>query len=511
MSGEDHARASEPAGDASPAVDLGREFPVADVRASLPHRLLRQSGMWWVTLICTVLAIYLTWRSLPEDGPRITIVFPEGHGLRVEDAVRYRGIDVGVVTDIRLNDMFSGIEVDVTLTPGAAGLNREGTRFWIVRPRLTLTEISGLDTAVGAKYIGLSPGSPANPARSRFEGLPAAPSDELTGDGLDLVLQSTDRGGAETGAPVTWRGVEVGKILAVSLSPDARHVNIGVRINGAYRRLIRSNSRFWVASGFDVDIGLSGLKMNAQSLTTIARGGISFITPAGNGSEETVRSGHVFLLQQAPDQNWLDTAANVPLVEFPLPETVIVTGTRPSSLLGFTRHTAFRQVGVLLARADGLRLLTPQLPLADSDESTDSVLAEFTVEPVGGAPLTVTDVRTDECTTTSAGVMSLPVAADELFDRGTVVPSRRSEEPEDCLVVRSASADGRVTPVIQAIDRSELSAGQDAWVMTNSEKDLTEWHGAPVVAAMDGCLIGLLIVSGNGTVVAGLPDAEAGR
>lgn len=236
-----------------------------------------------------------------------------------------------------------------------------------------------------------------------------------------------------------------------------------------------------------------------------------FRSPGGNGSEETVRSGHVFLLQQAPDENWLDTAANVPLVEFALPETVIVTGTRPSSLLGFTRQTAFRQVGVLLARADGLRLLTAQWPTADSEESTDSVLAEFTVEPVGRSPVTIRDVRADTCTTTSAGVMSLPVAADELFDRGTVVPSRRLEEPEDCLVVRSASDDGRVTPVIQAIDRSELSAGLEAWVMTNSEKDLTEWHGAPVVAAIDGCLIGLLIVGDNGTVVAGLPDAEAGR
>ncbi|MEO1982192.1 MAG: hypothetical protein ABGZ24_16880, partial [Fuerstiella sp.] len=54
------------------------EFPVAEVKdaASAPA-VLRLSKMWWLTLLCLLLAIGLVWNSLPERGPEITIQFPE--------------------------------------------------------------------------------------------------------------------------------------------------------------------------------------------------------------------------------------------------------------------------------------------------------------------------------------------------------------------------------------------------------------------------------------------------
>ena len=214
---------------ASARISTGTGGGVAD-----HNRLLRQSKMWWITLVCLLLAAWLAWQSLPERGPQISIQFPEGHGLKTNDVVRYRGIEVGVVTDVTLNESLTGINVDVMLKPGDGSLDREGTRFWVVRPRLSLTEVSGLETAVGAKYIGVSPGDPNGPHQKKFEGLMIAPPDELVGGGLELILRSDDRHGIGTGSPITWRGVDVGQVLSVNLSPDARHVDFGVRIDRAY-------------------------------------------------------------------------------------------------------------------------------------------------------------------------------------------------------------------------------------------------------------------------------------
>ena len=244
------------------------EFPVAKVKDAAPL-LLRSSRMWWLTLVCLILAIILAWQSMPQKGQRITIHFPQGHGLKAGDTMRYRGIKVGTVSTINLNAGLSGVDVVVELKPDGGAIDREGTRFWIVRPRISLTEVSGLDTAIGAKYIGVSPGDPAGPQRTEFEGLSAAPPDELDYGGLEIVLRSDQRYGTSPGAPITWRGVKAGKVLSVNLSPDARHVNITVRIDRPYRKLVRTSSKFWVNSGFGVDIGLTGVKLNADSLTTI--------------------------------------------------------------------------------------------------------------------------------------------------------------------------------------------------------------------------------------------------
>ena len=158
----------------SPPISQGvkSSFPVADIREvrAVTSALFLRSKLWWVTVACFLVAFWLTWNSIPSVGPSITIRFPDGHGLKAGDAVRHRGIEAGIVESVALSDDLSQITATVTLTPGAAGLAREGARFWIVRPQLSLAGVSGLDTAVGAKYIGVSPGDPDAPQHRRFVG-----------------------------------------------------------------------------------------------------------------------------------------------------------------------------------------------------------------------------------------------------------------------------------------------------------------------------------------------------
>ncbi len=318
-------------------------FPVAAIReaGTATSALFYTSKMWWITVACFALAFWLTWRSIPSNGPTITIQFPDGHGLKSGDAVRHRGIDVGVVSDVALSDDLAQILATVILTPGAAGLACEGTRFWIVRPQLSFSGISGLETAVGAKYVGVSPGDPNGARQKTFNGLTAAPPDENSGNGIDIVLRSDATHGVSVGAPVTWRGIDVGQVLSLSLSPDARFVDVHTRISSEYSRLLRATSKFWVTSGLGVDIGISGVKLNADSLSTIVRGGISFATPTIGEDRSPIAAGHLFVLHDTPDSDWLTAASSLPLVDFQLPPTITIQGTRRTTTLGIPRSQKF--------------------------------------------------------------------------------------------------------------------------------------------------------------------------
>ncbi|MEZ6073957.1 MAG: MlaD family protein [Pirellulales bacterium] len=134
----------------------GSQFPLAEIRRRLTFvDLVRGSRLWWLTLACLVVALLVAWRATRPTGATLLIHFPDGHGLRVGDAMRHRGIEVGTVDEVDLAPDLSGVDVTVVLSPAAEVLARADSQFWIVRPRVSLEGVSGLETAIGAKYIAV--------------------------------------------------------------------------------------------------------------------------------------------------------------------------------------------------------------------------------------------------------------------------------------------------------------------------------------------------------------------
>lgn len=485
----------------------GIAFPVARIREAkaTASSMILQSKMWWATLACLTIAFWLTWQSIPSRGPTIVIQFPDGHGLKAGDAVRHRGIEAGVVDSVALSEDLSQISATVTLTPGAAGLAREGTRFWIVRPQLSLAGVSGLETAVGAKYIGVSPGDPASARQRSFEGLSAAPPDENSGEGIDIVLRSDARHGVSAGAPVSWRGVEVGQILSLNLSPDARFVDVHAKINAEYRRLLHSTSQFWVTSGLGVDIGLSGIRLDADSLSTIVRGGISFATPVVSNDKTPVMSGQMYVLHEKPDPAWLTAASSLPLIDFDLPPTVTIQGTRKTSLLGISRNQKFTANGLLVTgNGNTPQILTASdiFPPAASESAEEKPSAsEFVI----GSTLTDSAVNLSSVAGLSSdtGFAWLPCSESvNAFHGSDISILREPHQPEECCICRSVKADDAASSVIQCIGQDQLRVTDQLWSVTTDFGDLSSWHGAPVVSMHDGKVIGIFIAGKTGAMIA---------
>ncbi|NRO94780.1 MCE family protein [Paraburkholderia sp. NMBU_R16] len=264
--------------------------PVAAKRTWLP------SLVWLVPLVAALIGIGLVVKSVIDRGPTITISFSSAEGLEPgKTKVKYKDVDIGAVKTIRLSKDHHRVLVEVELTKEAEDFAVEDTKFWIVRPRIGASGVTGLGTLLSGSYIGVDAGRSHN-AQSDFVGLEKPPA--VTGDlrGRRYTLQGGSLGSLDIGSPVYYRRVQVGQVVGFSLDKDGTGVTVEVFVNSPYDQYVGTNSRWWHASGVDLRLDSSGLKLNTQSLATVIVGGVAFQSPPGQAVGQPAPDDAVFRL-----------------------------------------------------------------------------------------------------------------------------------------------------------------------------------------------------------------------
>jgi len=254
--------------------------------ADLPQPVVRRrrlgaSLIWLVPILAAVVGLSLVVHSWLQAGPSITISFQSAEGLDAgKTPVKYKNVVIGKVTHIRLSEDRSKVLVNVALEKSAEGFARADTRFWVVRPRIGLGGVSGVDTLLSGAFIGADVGT-STEARYDFEGLENPPSVTYGAPGKSFVLHAEDLGSLDIGSPLYFRRVQVGRVASYELDKDGKGVTFTVFVEGPYDQFVTRSSRFWNASGLDVSLGANGLKVNTQSLATVLAGGVAFQDPPG--------------------------------------------------------------------------------------------------------------------------------------------------------------------------------------------------------------------------------------
>ncbi len=238
------------------------------------------SAIWILPLIALVIGGWLGWQAYRESGVNIEVRFQSGEGIVANKTeVVYKGMPVGKVKSLVLDAEGSNTGVIATVEMNAAAEPhlRKGTRFWLVKPSVTLAGITGLETLVSGNYIAVSPGE--GELTKRFVALPEAPPLSDSEPGLHLTLKADRLGSLNRDSPVFYKQIQVGRVKSYRLAEDQGNVEIKVFIEPAYASLVRKHTRFWNASGVSVDASLSGVKIRSESLASIVAGGIAFATP----------------------------------------------------------------------------------------------------------------------------------------------------------------------------------------------------------------------------------------
>jgi len=251
------------------------------------RRQLRISPLWLLPLVALVIGSWMAYEHLAALGPKVTLRMPEAEGIEAEKTlVKTRNVEVGRVTDVRLSDDLGHTVVEARLRSGSERMLNEGTRFWVVKPRIGSQGISGLDTALSGAYIALQPGDADQPQR-RFDILENPPVTGLGEGGLRITLISGPEMAITEGAPVTYRGMTVGRVASVQLDASTRQTEYQVFIESPYTELVTAQTRFWNSSGLSMSYTADGFSVDFQSLETLLGGGITLSVP-DTGAGKTV-------------------------------------------------------------------------------------------------------------------------------------------------------------------------------------------------------------------------------
>ena len=272
--------------------------------------------VWIVPLIALILGGWLILHTLRDRGPEITIDFADGTGVEEDKTqLKHKGGTVGVVTAVDIKPDLSGVTVRLRLNKVATAVAREGSRFWIARPQIGLSGVSGLDTLLSGVQLKVRPGT--GEPTTHFVGLEKAPPPEPSHRGRTFLLHGNRLGSLNAGSPVFYREVKVGEVEASRLADDATSVIVRIRIETPYTDLVRTDTRFWNAGGFSFKVGLLGAELKNTSLESLVSGGVAFATPEHTGKNDELapaaEEGAVFQLQTEHDKEWLTWQPKIPI------------------------------------------------------------------------------------------------------------------------------------------------------------------------------------------------------
>ncbi|OZI61267.1 PqiB family protein [Bordetella genomosp. 11] len=268
------------------------------------RRKRRISWIWLVPFVAAVAGLSLVAKTWWESGPTVTITFKTAEGLEVgKTQVRYKDVNIGTVRSIHLSEDRSQVIVKADLVKEAASIAREGTQFWVVRPRLGLSGVSGLGTLLSGAYIGVdakngkdATKSASDEEKTEFVGLETPP--EVTHDrpGKRFTVRAMDLGSLDVGSPVYYRRISVGQVIGYQLDPTGKFVNIQLFVDAPNDKFVTTDTHFWNASGVDFTLNADGLKVRTQSLLSVAVGGIAFGQPDDDTTETPAKADTVFTL-----------------------------------------------------------------------------------------------------------------------------------------------------------------------------------------------------------------------
>ncbi|KVZ78700.1 mammalian cell entry protein [Burkholderia ubonensis] len=252
--------------------------------------------VWLVPIVAVLISGWLAVKAVIEQGPTITISFKTGEGLEAgKTKIKFKNVDIGVVKSVVLSADQKRVLATADIARDATSLLVDNTRFWVVRPRISGGTISGLNTLLSGSFIGTDVGDAQAPRRD-FTGLEAPPVFTSDEPGRAFVLKGTDLGSIDVGTPVYFRRLQVGQIVSYSLDSDGKGVTVRAFVNAPYDRFVNADSRFWHASGIDVALDPTGVRVETQSLVSIMVGGIAFETPGEPLEQAAAPTGMQFTL-----------------------------------------------------------------------------------------------------------------------------------------------------------------------------------------------------------------------
>jgi paraquat-inducible protein B len=260
--------------------DTSNTNPVVPESKVVSKKRTKFSFIWLIPLFAAAVGAWIAVNTIRNEGPTITIIFKSAEGLEANKTkILYNGVEVGEINHIRLSEDYQTVIATAKMSPKTEEFLLKDTQFWVVRPQISGATVSGLSTLISGAYIGMEIGRAKEAAR-KYTALDDAPLEIGGVTGRFYTLKTPQLGSLSKGTPLFFRRLQAGEVESYALDKSGKFLNVVVFVKSPYDQFVRPGTRFWHASGIDLSLSASGLKVQTESMLSILIGGIAFETPA---------------------------------------------------------------------------------------------------------------------------------------------------------------------------------------------------------------------------------------
>ena len=254
------------------------------------------SPVWILPILALCICAWIIYTSYQNAGVSITVYFADATGITPgKTQVIARGVPVGTVSEIQPELSNRRVKTVVQMDQSVADLLVEDTLFWVVRPQVSAASVEGLDTLFSGSYIGIQPGTSSKSAKE-FTGISSPPPIPKETPGLHIRLRAEELSSIQNGSEVYYRNVSIGSVTKHTLDQQNDFIIIDLFIQPEYSYLVRQESRFYNASGINIQGKLTNLDIRVESLASLIRGGIVLHTPEQLQDTPPATDGAMFTL-----------------------------------------------------------------------------------------------------------------------------------------------------------------------------------------------------------------------
>ncbi|WNC66888.1 MlaD family protein [Thalassotalea nanhaiensis] len=214
------------------------------------------------------------------------------NGVSNKTKIIFRGETIGSVHQVTKDK--SGATLTVGILPEHNYILKQHTKFWLVKPELSLSGFTDIQALFGGPYISLIVGD--GDPEDQFVLSTESPAKHHSSSGLQLTLTTNENAAVVPGSSISYRGISVGQVDNVTLNKNNLNKEINITVDEEYRNLISSFTRFYNVSGVTASGGISNFSIKTESVDTILRGGISFYNSDQKTEGVLAKEGQVFSL-----------------------------------------------------------------------------------------------------------------------------------------------------------------------------------------------------------------------
>jgi paraquat-inducible protein B len=249
-----------------------------------------------VPIAAVLIGFWMLYNHYQQQGALLTLLTADAEGIVAgKTQIKSRSVDVGQVVSVELSSDLKQVIIKARMKPSVTPLLNSDSQFWVVKPQIGRGGITGLNTLLSGVYIELQPGESSQQQLKHqlLDTPPVAPADA---PGIRLMLNTADSGGLAVGDPVLYRGYDVGTVEYSEFDLASRRTQYQLYIREPFDVLVSENVRFWLSSGFSLDLSAEGLQVDVGSATTLLSGGVSFDVLQGWPAGGAVKDGTEFQL-----------------------------------------------------------------------------------------------------------------------------------------------------------------------------------------------------------------------